>query len=336
MTVSSRTVVPAGRSRRALCVESPGFRIPLSVLRPPPCVLPLLLTALLFSRTTPLPAAEPQPPDVIRLTTDGRFKQRPAWFPDGQTLTFARHEASSIFLFVRSADGRSERRLTARTDPEFDAVWSPDGKRLAFSFVKTSAGQGDVDVYLVGADGKNMTPFAVTAGKLSHEESPSWSPDGKMIAFSSTRDGNQELYSAPTDGPAGDPRRLTSDAGLDAHPAWSPDGRRIAFATDRWGDLEIALLDVESTSVTRLTNSRGLDDYPAWSPDGTQIAFTSNRDGNFEIYVMSSDGSSPRNVTRHRGIDNFATWHGLGRITFVSNRDGGFDIYDQKIVADSN
>src|SRR5262245_13094329 len=70
------------------------------------------------------PAAEP-----TRLTTDGLLKQRPSWSPDGTQLAFTRHQGATIFLFIRAADG-SERRLTKSKDPEFDAQWSPDGKRL--------------------------------------------------------------------------------------------------------------------------------------------------------------------------------------------------------------
>ena len=135
-------------------------------------------------------AAEPQ-----RLTHDGLFKQRPAWSPDGKQLVFARHQGVTIFLY-QMAIGGAATRLTDRKDPEYDAVWSPDGKRLAFSFVKVSPNQGDVEVYTVAVDGTDLKPVAVTGPQLSHEESPTWSPDGKSIAYSTTRDGNQEIYVA--------------------------------------------------------------------------------------------------------------------------------------------
>src|SRR5437764_9284296 len=117
------------------------------------------------------PTTEP-----VRITRDGLFKQRPAWSPDGKLLAFSRHRGEKIFVFLCKPDGSDERRLTQRTDPEYDAVWSPDGKRLALAIDKASPNQGDMDVYTVDVAGKDLRPVAVTMGQLSHEESPAWSP----------------------------------------------------------------------------------------------------------------------------------------------------------------
>jgi TolB protein len=263
-------------------------------------------------------------PDVIRLTNDGQFKQRPCWSPDGQQVVFARHQGDTIFLFLRDLKSGKEERLTSHTSPDYDAVFSPDGKEMLLSLDRTTPGQGDIDVYRLVLSDRKLIPLATTQGALSHEESPCWSPDGKRFAFTSTRHGNQELYVADVTG--GEWQRLTTDAAIDAHPAWSPDARTIAFATDRWGNLEIALINPDGSNLRRLTDSKGLDDYPAWSPDGRHVGFTSNRDGNFEIYVQPLDGPA-RNVSRDPALDNFPAWTPDGRIGFVSNRDGGFDVY---------
>ncbi|MDA0835840.1 MAG: DPP IV N-terminal domain-containing protein [Planctomycetota bacterium] len=265
------------------------------------------------------------------ITADGDFKQRPAWSPDGKQLLFSRHDEQGIFLYHCSPDGNNDQRLIDETTFHFNAVFSPDGKRIAYEHDKLSPGQGDMELYLADADGKNPQPLFVTEGRLSHEEWPSWSPDGKTIVCTSTRDANTELYllSFPSsdDDTGAEPKRLTSDPAIDDHPCFSPDGQSIAFATNRWGDLEIALYDLATGTVTRLTTSPGLDDYPAWSPDGKQIAFTSNRDGNLEIYVMNADGSGAKNITQHAGPDNFPTWSPDGALTFVSLQNGGWDIY---------
>ena len=76
-------------------------------------------------------------PELVRLTTDGHFKQRPCWSPDGKQVVFARHQGATIFLFLRDLKTGQEERLTSHTSAEFDAVFSPDGMSLLLSYDKT-------------------------------------------------------------------------------------------------------------------------------------------------------------------------------------------------------
>jgi len=272
-----------------------------------------------------LTSAHADEPRWTRLTSDGHLKQRPAWSPDGRLLVFTRHKGTSLQLIERNVETGDERRVTDNTEVEADAAWSPDGSEIAFTLNKPQPNQSDVEVYRCRLADKSLTKVAGTEKKLSHEEYPSWSPDGKQIVFTSTRDGNQEVYVVPAAG--GDWSRLTSDPALDAHPAWSPSGEWIAFATDRWGDLEIAVMRPDGSQLRRLTHSNGLDDFPAWSPDDTQLAFTSNRDGNQEIYSLAVDSGVLRRRTGNPRIDDSAAWTPDGRLTVVSQRDDGFDVY---------
>ena len=181
----------------------------------------------------------------------------------------------------------------------------------------------------------------IASGKLASDDSggtcltdqldkaiaPAWAPDGKHIAFESSRDGNKEIYVMDSDG--GNPRRLTNaPGGDDLTPSWSPDGRHIAFSSDRDGNDEIYVMDSDGSNLRRLTDNGDRSRSPVWSPDGRHIAFSSERDGNDEIYVMDSDGSNLRRLTNHNKEDVQPAWSPDGQqIAFSSNRDGNFDIY---------
>jgi len=263
--------------------------------------------------------------EPVRLTSDGFLKQRPVWLADNRQLVFARHEDSAIRLYLLDTESGVEQRLTDRDEPEYDAVPAVDGRSFLLAYDRISPNQGDIDIARWLPDKQALEPLIVTGEKLSHEEWPALSPDGRQIAYTSTRDGNQELYVAAANGK--DSLRLTQDPAHDAHPCWLPDGRSIAFATNRWGDLEIALISPNGSNLRRMTDSRGLDDYPAFSPDGRSLAFTTNRSGAFDIAVADVATGRVRFATEDEALDNFPTWAPDGRLTFVSDRDGGFEIY---------
>ena len=272
---------------------------------------------------------------LIRLTHDGLDKQRPSWAPDGRRLLIARHtsDGAHIWQFVLDlgTPGSAPRRLTDRKDPEYNGVFAPDGRRILFVAITLSGTQGNLDIASIDVDGAGLKKVVGDTGNLSHQDWPAWSPDGRRFAFSSTHEGNQEIYTAAADGT--DLVRLTQSPGLDAHPCWSPDGQTIAFATDRWGGLELAAVGSDGHGLVRLTRSPGLDDYPSYSPDGARLAFVSNRDGQFEVYVARADGSQAFNLSQHPGRDRYPTWTPDGRgVTFVSDRDGGSDMYTQSLV----
>jgi len=126
-------------------------------------------------------------------------------------------------------------------------------------------------------------------------------PDSNLtqIAFSSNRDGNNEIYVINADGSG--LTRLTNNPARDSYPAWSPDRDRIAFTSDREGNGEIYIMNADGSRVTRLTDNPADDWYAAWSADGKRIAFTSD----YEIYVINIDGSELTNLTNNPAADYF-------------------------------
>jgi TolB protein len=259
---------------------------------------------------------------LLKLTSDRDFNHHLILSQDGKKLLYTCIHQGKMGVWTCDADGKNAAGLLKEPLPHFDGSWTPDSKQIVY-----------VHDILQGTDGKLQINAVALAGgapsvlipNKAFEESPRWSPDGKRLAFVSTRDGNQEIYVLNEDKSV---QRLTSEIAADYTPAWSPDGKRIAFTSGRYGNLEICSMDADGRNIRRLTNHVGMDYWPAWSPDGKQIAFTSNREGNYDLFLMNADGSNVRNLTNHPAQDNYAAWSPDGKhIAFISNRAGGYDIF---------
>jgi TolB protein len=192
-------------------------------------------------------------------------------------------------------------------------------------------------ICLISSDGTNLRCLTDHKG---NDAQPAWSPDGKMIAFTSDRDYQGDFYVATTeiyimDANGNNQRRLTWNKANDFDPAWSPDGEFIAFASDRDGDFEIYIMKTDGSNVHPLTANEAMDRWPAWSPDGKMIAFTSDREGNEEIFVMKLGESQAQRITiRPDFIDREPSWSPDGKmIAFESTNDGlgyYYNIYTMK------
>lgn len=154
---------------------------------------------------------------------------------------------------------------------------SPDARRIVFDL------QGVL--YVMPATGGAATPIT---DALYDGRQPSWSPDGKWIAFQSNRDGHYRIWLIAPDGTRAHP---VSDEPYEARePGWSPDGKWLAFTSNRDGKFDVWARNMADGSVRKLSNGPGGNSRASWSPDGTRIAYVSDRMGATGIYVVDMQG----------------------------------------------
>lgn len=143
------------------------------------------------------------------------------------------------------------------------------------------------------SDGANAISVVTQSKPLM---SPSWSPDGRSIAYVSFEDPRrsaifvQDRFSTQR-------RKLASFDGINGAPAWSPDGQQIAVTLSLRGNPDLYLIDVGSGERFQLTDNTAIETEPAWSPDGKHIYFTSDRAGGPQIYRVSSRGGTAERMT---------------------------------------
>lgn len=201
----------------------------------------------------------------------------PNFSPDGTMIAFSSELDDEIGIWVMKIDGTAKKLLSNKID--WNPIWSPDGKKIAF----TSGRRGKPGIYSINPDGSGEVRLTrskhESAGQFSEDTASSWSPDGKQIAFDSTRSGSPGIYVMNADGT--DQKRIAgSRSGVDEdviRAAWSPDGKLIAFERGLGQTLEIYVMGPDGSEVRRLTNNRFADQSPSWGPGGSIIAFLSTR-----------------------------------------------------------
>ncbi|WP_375338925.1 Tol-Pal system beta propeller repeat protein TolB [Candidatus Berkiella aquae] len=169
--------------------------------------------------------------------------------------------------------------------------------RIAYVMVVRAFDGSHYSLEVADADGYG--PVALVKSK-EPIMSPSWSPDGRQIAFVSFEKNRAEIYLIEV--ATGKRRLLSKFPGINGAPAWSPNGRQLAVVLSKEGSPKIFLWDMDTQNITQITDGYSIDTEPAWSKDGRSLYFTSNRGGKPQIYCMDM---STRKINRVTFVGNY-------------------------------
>jgi Tol biopolymer transport system component len=323
------TPLPPTATQTASATPSPvpATRTPTSV----PASTSLTATPTLPPSTPtspPPPTPTPPPPSPTPRSSWLAFETR-------------RGQLGDYEIFAIAPDGSGLTDVTQSWADDLAPVWSADGRWIAFvSLRDTLTGKWDLEkgsIYITEFDlvrGVSLGNVRRVTDSTASDGWPTWSPDGKRIAFHSKRNGNWDIWVINIDGTG--LARLTQHAAPDRYPSWSPDGQQIAFTSKRSGNEDIWVLDVDAalagtgdSQAVNLSQSPSPDRYSMWSPDGRQLAFNTMRDGDYEAYIMGADGSNPRNVSNSPDTtEGLADWSPDGKsLVLYSDRPGNKDVF---------
>jgi TolB protein len=230
-----------------------------------------------------------------QVTHDAANHESPAWSPDGKKIAYVSDRNGHSVIYMMNPDGSGEERLTDENAESIHPNWSPDSQSVIFCADDDMhpPKKNEASVYSIDVKTK-QTKTLITGGTNTY---PSWSPDGKKIAFRRmigemdsevfVKDGDKEV-------------NLSHHPAFDGWPAWSPDGRRIAFSSNRRSNYQIFVMDAEGANVQLVANTEGRATVPRWSVDGSKIFFTICRKVDFgsdcQIFIAPAPpaiGSAP-------------------------------------------
>jgi TolB protein len=251
-----------------------------------------------------------------QLTKEGHYCITPAFFP-------TKKNKDPQFLYVSYKQGPAKIFLSSLENPHAEPLISLRGNQLLpaisrdrskLAFICDAGGRADLFVQSIhperGLLGKPVQAYSFPA---SVQASPTFSPDGKKIAFVSDKDGTPRIYMMNTphyslgrDLPA--VICLTKKNKENTCPNWSPDGKKIAYSANTDGIRQIWIYDCQTQEEKQLTSGKAHKENPCWAPNSLHIVFNTADINSSELYLVNLSEAKPIKITDGPGKKHYPSW----------------------------
>ena len=253
--------------------------------------------------------------------TDELDEYMPTFSPDGRSIAFATErtrggmmlppiqasgsDPSRASIYLMDIDGRNQRPLVDADGADRAPVFSPDGQKIAFeskaptqeaaSTPGSTENNDTLEIYVIDIDGTHKMQLTHNDVDDGH---PTWSPNGKRIAFSSMVEGIYQIFIM--DAAGGTAKQLTFSGASHYHPTFSSDGKRIIYVSNAHNHYTLWMMNADGTNKTQLTNHIGAHFEPSLSRDGKRLVFSSDRSDHMRIYLMDLTQSVEKEALKAR------------------------------------
>ena len=223
----------------------------------------------------------------------------PAWSPDSRRLAYVSFEGNRSSIYVQTLRTGNRIKVSSRAGINGSPAFSPDGRKLVMTL---GGANGNLDINVLDLATRKVSRLTTNA---AIDTEGTWSPDGKMIYFTSDRSGGPQIYRMNSSG--GTPERVTFEGSYNARPRLSPNGERLALVHLDRGNYRIAVLELKKRELLVLS-AGSQDESPSFAPNSDSLIYATRQGRNGVLETVSADGLIRQRLASAQGDVREPVW----------------------------